>query len=152
MYCNLDNIKDQLSIDEILPLVNDEKRAVADIDLTDKDDECLIRINDCIRKADNEIDSYLRSRYELPFAEVPEEIIDISVDLAIYNLYMRRKRLNMPESIDKNYKKRIQDLKELQKGTKLLKADGKTPDMSTDIEVNKRPEDRIFNNGLLDQF
>jgi phage gp36-like protein len=47
-------------------------------------------VAEAITKADAEIDSYLGSRYAVPFSPAPARVKALSVDIAIYYLYSRR--------------------------------------------------------------
>ena len=75
--------------DDILLQIDEETL----INLTDDDDSGTIDdnvVNRAIADADALIDSYLSSRYAIPLLSAPAIIKNISVDIAIYNLYSRR--------------------------------------------------------------
>lgn len=56
-----------------------------------------------IKDSDAEIDSYLGQRYTLPLANVPKVINKVSVDLAVYALYLGRVE-RMPDGIESRRK------------------------------------------------
>lgn len=150
MYCTIDNILKDIQEDELIRLADDENRAHL-VDLTNTADPATARILEQIEAADDEIDGYLRSSYNLPFTSVPERIKQISKDISIYNLYKRRFRLEMPETLTAIYNKRLQELKDIQRGVIKLdvEVDEGTPQPS-EIKVNKTADDKVFNN--LDKF
>ncbi len=150
MYSTIQDILKDLDESEVLLLINDGNGDVDEIDLTDSQDTASLRVIEQIKAADDEIDSYLRSRYPKPFTEVPERIRQISKDIAIYNLYKRRHRLDMPESIVAIYKSRIADLEKIQKGVINPIIEPDQPGIQG--KVNKTESDKIFSSTLLNKF
>jgi len=151
MYCAISDIYPHLTLDELLRLVNDENRAAGGVNLADPEDVCAVRITEQITAADYEIDGYLRSLFTLPLSSVPGLIKEISVDLAIYNLYKRRFRLDMPETLTALYNGRVKQLEKIQSG--VISLDVTLPsgtETSGEISVNKTAEDRLFNKQILD--
>lgn len=67
-----------------------------------------------IADADAEIDGYCGSRYSVPFSTVPALVRKCSVDIAIYNLYARRR--GAPEWIQKRYDNAVRMLKDIAAG------------------------------------
>jgi phage gp36-like protein len=74
------------------------------------------KIDDCIRRADDLIDSYLRGRYSVPLSVVPELIKDLSVKLAVYFLFKRSLLLTLPDSIKDDYSDANSVLNKIQSG------------------------------------
>jgi phage gp36-like protein len=76
------------------------------------------KVNDCLRRAQNRIDSYLRGRYAVPLAinNVPDDIRDISTKLAVYFLFERSLMQIKPESIVNDYKEAERTLAMIQTG------------------------------------
>lgn len=142
MYCEVADILNDLSKDELISLLNDENRQKSAIDLTDEQDLVVFRCNEQISISGNEIDGYLRSRYSMPLSPVPARIKQICKDIAIYNCYKRRMRLDMPESIVRIYGERIKELINIQKG--LINLEVTPPDDNAEIIINKTESDRIF--------
>ncbi|HOX50493.1 MAG TPA: DUF1320 domain-containing protein [Fibrobacteria bacterium] len=56
-----------------------------------------------IKDSDAEIDSYLGQRYTLPMADVPKVVNKVSIDLAVYALYLGRVD-HMPDGIESRRK------------------------------------------------
>jgi len=151
MYSTITEILKDISQDELLRLTNDENSELDEIDLTDEDDVCAVRVVEQIRSADEEIDGYLRSRYTLPFTTTPGRLLSISKDIAIYNLYKRRFRLELPESIVTIYNKRVSELEKIQRG--IINLDIPSEDApESEIVINKSYADRLFPKETLDLY
>lgn len=140
-YCTLQNIIDVVS------------EAVA-IQLTDDDNQGLVqqeKIDKAIFFADQMIDSYLRGRYQVPFQSVPGLITNLSTDLAIYFLYDRRLGVDMPASVESKYKKAVDSLEKLQKGSMVLESEnaGEKP---SEYRTNKNADDREFNREVWEKY
>ena len=80
-YCTKTDILEELDEDTLVQLTDDKDLGVVDD----------AKVTAAIDKADEEIDSYCGRRYSVPFATVPGRIKHLSVDMAIYHLYGRRK-------------------------------------------------------------
>jgi phage gp36-like protein len=71
-----------------------------------------------IEDADTVIDSYLSGRYEVPVtAPLPVIIRQISANLAICNLYERKRELDVPEGIADRRKRYMQILRDIKAET-----------------------------------
>jgi len=122
------------------------------------DDEGLGSINQArvtaaISSADELINGYLRSRYTLPLASTPPMLKDLSVNLAICNLYQRRFAANMPEAISKQYAASIKLLESIQKGVISLGIeDTAQPASGGGIRTNKTADDRMFSKDELSKY
>ena len=136
-YCTKSDILEQLDEDVLIQLTDDEDTGSVDDD----------KVTRAIVNADAEIDSYCGTKYAVPFTTVPDIILAVSVDIAIYNLYARRK--GAPESIEKRYNSRIAFLKDVSKGTATLgkdDPDGAPSDQNTP-EISS--SDRVFSRDKL---
>lgn len=142
MYCSLENLLEHLSEDVIIQLTDDEGSGEINQG----------RVDAAIEKADDLIDSYLRSRYTLPLAITPGLIRSLSIDLSIYNLYARRLESKMPESIEARYEKAVGDLQRLQKGDMVLDVQETGGSAPSDYRGNKTPTDREFNDDVWKVF
>lgn len=123
------------------------------INLTDDENIGMVeqsKIDEAINSATNEINSYLQDKYTIPLSPPPKLIIDICADITIYNLYKRRMRLNMPESIINIYNDAIDKLEKIRKGMIVLNIS--QTESSGFIKINKTENDRIFNKDLLDSL
>ena len=98
MYATLDDLKKQLPEDVLMALTDDGGSGVIDTAVTDA----------ALETAEVEIDGYLGGRYTLPLSPLPEVIIKVAVDIAIYNLYARRQ--GPPEHWQKRYDNTIRFL------------------------------------------
>src|ERR1017187_9949126 len=90
--------------DKIIELTNDDNRAVADIDLTDTTDLCVVNVNKCIKAAETEINTALGARYTVPFTSVPDQVVTWCIEISIYQLFLRRRRQIMDDSVLAQYK------------------------------------------------
>lgn len=164
MYCTINDILNDLDRGTLLMLVNDENRLTEMpeledgeeepdvVDLADADDLCSVRITEQINSAGDEIDGYLRSRYPLPLITVPNLIKTICTEISIYNLYKRRHRLEMPDSIMSIYKSAVQKLKDIQKEIIDPGITVEEDAIVAKITVNKTDSDKLFSKDNLDRF
>lgn len=151
MYCSIEDISKDLSLDVIIRLVNDENLSPDTIDLTDEDSPPVLRITEQIKAASTEIDGYIRSRYTVPMLPIPDRVKHICKDISIYNLYKRRFRLEMPESLVSIYKQRTSELEKIQKGIINLDVQ-EPPSGSGQFVINKTSNDRVFGKDVLNGF
>lgn len=81
-------------------------------------------MHDACRKAEAEVELYLNPRYLTPLAPIapavvlPEAVMEIATELAIYWLYVRRG--TPPEGITKRYNDAIAKLEKMRKGELLV--------------------------------
>ena len=136
-YCTKADILEQMENDVLIQLTDDEDAGVVDDD----------KVTRAIANADAEIDSYCGTKYTVPFTTVPPIILMVSVDIAIYNLYSRRR--GAPESIKERYDDRIAFLKSVSKGEATLGEDDPdgTPAGTNYPEISS--SDRIFSREKL---
>jgi phage gp36-like protein len=142
-YCTLDDIKKSIPEANIVQLTDDTGTEVIDQTNVDK----------AISVADSIIDGYMRGRYSIPLSTVPELIKTIAIDIAIYKLYERRLKLEMPEAMMARYKNALKMLEQIQKG--LIKLGIESPETGPGqghYKTNKTTDDRLFNKSLLERF
>lgn len=153
-YSTIDSVKKKIDEKFLIQLLNDENRPADEIDLTSDADLCVVRFNQAASEATDEINPFLRSRYTLPLSTTPAEITAISDDITIHNVYKRRSRENMPESITDIYKNCLKKLQQYQNGTLLLDVERLTDSVGSDstIKVNKTSTDRIFNSDMWNKY
>ena len=104
-------------------------------------------VTEAISKADALIDSYIGGRYRVPLTNVPLVIGDISAQLAIYFLWERRQRQNMPASLMEIYKNLIARLKQIHEGTidlPIAEIGGGAASGNGPTKCNKSAKDRLF--------
>ena len=134
-YCTESDIEKQLPPANLIELSDDDGNGVADIGV----------VSQAIADADAEIDSYLSGRYTMPFSPVPDRIRQISVDIAIWNLYSRRTVLD--EIREKRYNAAISFLKMAARGEVTLGEDPEPAGGEQQIKAGREAEDRTFTIG-----
>jgi len=134
-YCIQNDILEQVDEDVLIQLTDDDDAGVVDADVVTR----------AIADADAEIDSYCGARYNLPFYPVPEMVRKLSVDIAIYNLFARRK--GAPDDRKKRYDDAIRFLRDIAKGIGTLGADAPADDDDSGPEASTIKSDRIFSRG-----
>ncbi len=110
------------------------------------------KITQAIDDADELIDAYLRGRYTLPFSSTPTVVKQISVDIAIFNLYSKRPEREMPETIRTRYRDALRLLADIQSGKATLADASGVVAEPGEYTTNKTDDDRVFTKELLDQM
>ena len=139
-YSEKADILEQMDEDILIQLTDDVDAGIVN-------DDAVTR---AIADADSEIDSYCGVRYSVPFSTVPDRVRKLSVDIAIYNLYARRK--GAPEDRKTRYENAIRFLKDIAKGLATL---GKDDPDGSPAESNKPDidqSDRIFTRDKMKGF
>jgi len=134
-YCIKTDILEQIEEDVLIQLTDDDDAGVVDED----------KVTRAIADADAEIDSYCGTKYDVPFLTVPVMIRKMSVDIAIYNLYARRR--GAPEDRKERYDDAISFLKDVSKGIASLGGDGPSVDDDSGPEATTVKSDRVFSRG-----
>ena len=144
-YSTYEELVKASSEDDVIQLSDDNCDGIADAGV----------VTEAISKADAIIDSYIGGRYVTPLSTVPLIIGDISTQLAIYFLWERRHRQDMPQSLMEIYKNLIARLKSVHDGQIDLpimpKGDG-TPGGGGQTRCNKTPANRLFPWSVLDKW
>lgn len=152
-YSSIESLSNAIGEQSLVNYVNDEAVPENDIDLFDEDDLRVKRINAILEKVYDQINGYLTARYELPFAEIPKQLVPISDDMCIYYLVQRRNRNDMPKDIVDAYKVRLSELDKISVGKIILDvANEEPPGMSSEIQTNKKSTDRIFNDDAWSKY
>ncbi len=138
-YCTQSDILEQLDETTLTELTDDAGEGEIDEDKVDR----------AIADADATIDSYCRSRYTVPLDPVPGLVRSISVDIAIYRLYLRRR--GAPDHRKERYDEAVRFLKDVSNGR--ARFDDEPPARtdtgdSVDIDYN----DRIFTRDKMSGF
>ena len=118
-----------------------------DADAGEVDADAVTR---AIADADSEIDSYCGKRYAVPFSTVPPRVRKLSVDIAIYNLYSRRK--GAPEDRKSRYDNAIRFLIALAKGLTTLGEDDPDGSPAESNTPSIDQSDRIFTRDKMKGF
>lgn len=74
------------------------------------------RVAKAIADAGELIDGYVSGRYQVPLTVVPSLVKAIAVDIALYKIYMRRKKRAVPEMVQKAYDNATKLLGDIQAG------------------------------------
>jgi phage gp36-like protein len=140
----LTDIQAQVREETIVRLTDDNGAGAIDTD----------KVNAAIKAADDLIDGFLRGRYSVPLTGVPVPgiILNVSRDLAIYEIYSRRGEGGVTE----NVRARAQDARKLllqiQKGEVTLGLAAPDAETSDPFQVSKESQDRLFGPETLGAF
>lgn len=107
-----------------------------------------------IAAGDTVIDSYLCGRYEVPIAleSVPPIVKNISVDLAVCNMFGRRREMDVPEGIDRRYKNAIKMLESIRDGKTGIPEIVEAGAVQSSFAATRTTRDREFPDDLLNKF
>lgn len=134
-YCTINDIKDQIDEEILIQLTDDENAGSVN----------ETRVTAAITAADGEIDSYLSRRYTVPLASTPEVIKKVSVDIAIWNLYSRREK--MEEVRKSRYDSAVKLLMAMSEGKATLGVDPEPSGGEQQIKASRDETDRTFTIG-----
>lgn len=101
-------------------------------------------IDDAIADADELIDVYLRTRYDVPLSDPPGILKQISRNLALYNLYARRPETEMPETIMARNENAGNLLASIRDGKVTLGTATATSEEPDKFRTNKTDDDTLF--------
>ena len=133
------DILEQLDEDVLIQLTDDDDAGSVDDD----------KVTRAVADADATIDAYCQGRYTIPLSPVPDKIRQVSVDIAIYNLYSRRK--GAPETRKDRYNAAIRFLEKVSEGK--IKLGASTPAATnTANSVKIDYNDRIFTRDKMSGF
>ncbi len=137
-YSTSDDLVQMVSESVVLQLADDDGTAAG---LTDP--AVLANIESAIGQADNEIDGYLGTVMDLPLADVPGLITDISARIALYNLASRRPHLDI-EAWEKQYNRVAKLLANIKNGSiHFGNETGQAEEPATNSIISHKPE-RLF--------
>lgn len=138
-YCTQTDLQDQIPSATLIQLTDDAGTGAV----------VTAVITKAIADADAEIDSYCAARYTVPLSPVPPMIRKISVDIAVYNLYARRKGAS--DDRKARYDNAIRFLRDVSKGAVTLGASSPSPANAGDA-VFFDGEDRVFTRKKMDGY
>ncbi|HOJ19609.1 MAG TPA: DUF1320 family protein [Ignavibacteriaceae bacterium] len=152
MYSTIETLKNKIDVRLLIQFVNDENRSEEEVDLASTDDLCTQRINQACSEVADEINNYLRGRYQLPVATVNSTLQTISDSRVIYNLKLRRHRDDISESEQKIFGDTTKQLQAIQRGEIILDIERLTSDVNSQGQIftNKNSKGRFAT--LLDQY
>ena len=134
-YCAQSDLLEQIDEGVLIQLTDDHDAGSVDSGVVTR----------AVADADAEIDAYCGTRYEVPFDPVPALVRKLSVDIAIYNLYARRK--GVPDDRQKRYDNAVRFLRDVSMGKATLGSDAPADDSDTGPEATSVKSDRIFSTG-----
>ncbi len=141
-YGTNQDLIDSVGLDTLVQLTDDERTGSLN----------QARIDKAGRDADATINSYIGVRYGLPLeAPFPDKIVELWVDITVWNLYSRRPHIEMPETVKANHDLAISFLKDIASGKASLGIAPRAIDTST-ARASKTVDDRIFKSEKLDNF
>ena len=144
-YITIVDIENMVPESEIIMLTDDESLGNVNSD----------RVDEAIEQADSEVNGYLGVRYSVPLgAPVPNIVVKLSTDIAIYNLYSRGVAETVPEVRRDRYLSAVKTLEKMSKGTILLDV-APLPDpreLDSGAESNKTEDESTFNRDKLEGF
>lgn len=107
-------------------------------------------LKDCIAKADERINTFLRGRYALPFDSIPQYIKDKSAELTLCELYLRRFGALEPAMLDR-FNSIVADLVKIQKGISTLDTDSET--VANDfVKFTTNEDEKVYTAERLAQY
>ena len=104
-YATLQGLTDRFGADMIERLTDRADPPAGEIDAD--------VVAQALTDTDGIIDGYLRARYDTPLAEVPAQIADIALSIAIYRLH----RWEPDPKIRRDYEDALRSLREIAAGT-----------------------------------
>jgi phage gp36-like protein len=142
-YCTVDDLRKLIPEDMLIQLTDDENAGAV----------ATSRVEEAIRQADAEIDSYLAAGYAIPLNPVPEIAKKCSVDIAAYNLYSRRVE-EVPATRSERYKNAVGLLKNIAEGTASVFAvpEPEAAAAGGRIKSTKTPDDRTVSRSTTRGF
>lgn len=139
-YCTQDNILERIEEAVLIQLTDDVGAGAIDDD----------KVDAAIADADATIDAYCQGRYTIPLSPVPAKIVQVGVDIAVYNLYSRSD-LGMPDIRSERNKEAVRFLEKVAEGKISLGADTPSP-ANTENDVDIDYNDRIFTRDKMSGF
>lgn len=131
-YCTPDDILEVLPAEQLTALTDDAGAGVLDESVVAR----------AIADAEAEIDSYCAARYPVPFAPAPVMIRKVAVDIAVYNLFARRR--GAPPERKERYDHAVRFLRAVADGQVTLGAGAPTASAADGIEASRDRAERLF--------
>lgn len=141
-YCTSIDIQALVLIDTLVRLTDDSNSNVVDES----------KVSACILTADEIINAFLRNRYTVPLSVVPNLLLTLSRDLAVYELYSRRGEGGIPDHIKARAENARKMLLQIQRGELDLGLTAPDARLASTIQVNKEDSDRLFSKEVLDGY
>jgi phage gp36-like protein len=139
-YCTQADILEQISLSELIQFTDDSGLGAVDASVVER----------AIADADAEIDSYAAVRYPVPFAPVPAMIRKTSVEMAVYNIFARRRGATPARK--ERYDNAIRFLRSVAKGEVSIGSDAPAESAADGIEASTLADDKIFTPDKMSGF
>ncbi|TEB09146.1 gp436 family protein [Pelotomaculum propionicicum] len=114
MYCTLADLEKRLDRQKLIEISNDRDNPVLDDQGNPTVNEA--NVNMAIEEAGAEMDTYLGRRYPVPLSPVPDVVVKLAVDIAIYNLFSRGWMQQEDQTIYTRYRGAIKLLEKMASG------------------------------------
>jgi len=149
MYSSVTDIKRLISEATLLQLCDDDNVGAI---VESPSNTAYLNIVAAIEQADALINTYIGGRYTVPVTldPLPQILRDASGNLAVCNLFDRRREMDVPEGVERRRKSILQVLKDIAAGTAEIAELSSAS--SASILTNKTAADRMFTDTLLNRF
>lgn len=114
MYCTLADLKKRLDLQKLIEISNDRDNPVLDDQGNPTVNE--VNVSMAIQESGAEMDAYLGGRYPVPLSPVPDVVVKLAVDIAIYNLFSRGWMQEEDQTIYSRYRRAIKLLEKMASG------------------------------------
>ncbi|BBO84479.1 hypothetical protein DSCO28_50450 [Desulfosarcina ovata subsp. sediminis] len=141
-YCTLDDLLQKVSESDLIQLTDDDDIGSVDTDCTDR----------AIADAGSQIDAYCAGRYKVPLDPVPGIIRKFCVDIAVYNLFQRRR--GAPDDRYRDYSNAATFLQNVASGKATLgeQPEPEAPEESTGQASIVGSRVKIFSPDLMERY
>lgn len=162
IYSSVDRLLEKISEGELINLVNDENRAIEEIDISEEynsdllpqdQDVCYKRVHSALVEVSALIDTSICNRYDVKNITTYDAVLGAICDALVKQKLYHKRRIT-DEAVNLEAKNARDDLKQIQMGQKhlslpLLKSEtGK----SSFIKTNKTAADRKFSKDVMRKF
>lgn len=138
-YCTQTDLLNQLTEAELVQLTDDAGSGAVD----------TVKVDAALAAASATIDAYAGARYTLPL-QTSEKVKQLCIDLAIYELEKRRRRLRDATAAARDAA--LAFLRDLAAGRAVLDQPAGAQPQTTEAEVKKTDQPRVFADEKLENF
>lgn len=138
-YCTQADLLNQITNAELIQLTDDAGTGTLD----------TAKVDAALAAASATIDAYAGARYTLPL-QASEKVKQLCLDLAIYELEKRRRRLR--EATVAARDAAIAFLRDLAAGRAVLDQPAGAQPQTTEADVKKTAQERVFSDEKLERF
>ena len=138
-YCTQSDLLNQMTTEELVQLTDDAGSGSVD----------TAKVDAALNAASATIDAYAGARYTLPL-ETSEKIKHLCVDLAVYELEKRRRRVREVTLSARDTA--LNFLRDLSRGRAVLDQPAGANPQSSEADVKKTSQDREFSDTNLEGF